>query len=1024
MNRFLFSLVAALLISSNLYAQNPLISGQFTADPTARVFGDKVYVYPSHDIPPVEALKGWFCMADYHVFSSSDLTHWQDHGIILSQEQVPWGNHEGYSMWAPDCVKGSDGRYYFYFPCGLKPEKPGARAGFGVGVAIGDRPEGPFVAQEKNIEGIMGIDPCVMQTTQGEQYIFWAGGVIRGARLTPDGLALASEPQIMEGLPDGFKEGPFAFQHNGHYYLTFPWVRTEGGTETLAYAMSDQPLGPWKFQGVIMEESPTGCWTNHHSIVEYKGQWYLFYHHNDYSPRFDKNRSMRCDSLSFNSDGTIKPVRPTYRGVGITDASELVQIDCGDLMGGATRALRDTLHPFEGWQVTLPSGASVSYGNVRIPTGDYRTWVCTAGFWGRTQVQQIEQTSLKLDVLPQDNGLHTLVLSNTGQTPVQVDWVSLNARQPLSPLTQGGLVTGQYRNLFLEAGYSQAQIDQKVDEVFNDVFFGPNKVYFEVGDDMGYISDVKNNDVRTEGMSYGMMIAVQFGRKDIFDRLWRWCKKYMQMTDGPMQGYFRWSCKTDGTPNAQGPASDGELYYITSLLFASNLWGNETGINYLGEAQYILDVIQPKTIEVKINRDRQGNLLKEPITMSREVSLIDTATNLITFVPGVPYTDPSYHLPAFYEVWARYAQDGRSSYWQECARASREYLHRSIDGATGLNPDYNNFDGSLLRNGHLIGDAFRYDSWRVPMNIALDYSWSCADRVWQQNYGHLIQNFLYSQGLDTFVDQYNVDGTRPDRLLRAGNYPEALRHSIGLVATSAAVSLVCTHAKAYEFVDAFWNARHEPDESGYFDAYYDGLLRLFAFMHLSGRYRVIERTMQFSQYFAPATETGISPDEQGFLHRWKLAEPLSRPNASNTLFTDTYLRDMLQWDPKQQLTWHHLDSKHYNVKLFRFATCQELPYYGVLFWVETVIDCPEEIQDVRLSVGSNSASRWWLDGEEVLMLSGDRRMVQDDAMSHRLTLHKGRNVLRGAIINGPGMSDFCVRFIDESGSPVLNYSIR
>ena len=230
MNRRLFSLVAALLISSNLYAQNPLISGQFTADPTARVFGDKVYVYPSHDIPPVEALKGWFCMADYHVFSSSDLTHWQDHGIILSQEQVPWGNHEGYSMWAPDCVKGSDGRYYFYFPCGLKPEKPGARAGFGVGVAIGDRPEGPFVAQEKNIEGIMGIDPCVMQTTQGEQYIFWAGGVIRGARLTPDGLALASEPQIMEGLPDGFKEGPFAFEHNGHYYLTFPWVRTEGGT--------------------------------------------------------------------------------------------------------------------------------------------------------------------------------------------------------------------------------------------------------------------------------------------------------------------------------------------------------------------------------------------------------------------------------------------------------------------------------------------------------------------------------------------------------------------------------------------------------------------------------------------------------------------------------------------------------------------------------------------------------------------------------------------------------------------------
>ena len=205
----------------------------------------------------------------------------------------------------------------------------------------------------------------------------------------------------------------------------------------------------------------------------------------------------------------------------------------------------------------------------------------------------------------------------------------------------------------------------------------------------------------------------------------------MQMEDGPMRGYYRWSRKVDGTSNAQGPASDGELYYITSLLFASNRWGNDSGIDYLSAAQHILDVVQPRTIEVKINRDRQGNLLDKPIAMSRVVSLIDTTTNLITFVPGVPYTDPSYHLPAFYEVWARYAQDGRSSYWQLCARASREYLHRSIDSKTGLNPDYNNFDGSLLHSGQIIGDAFRFDSWRVPMNIALDYSWSCADREWQ-----------------------------------------------------------------------------------------------------------------------------------------------------------------------------------------------------------------------------------------------------------------------------------------------------
>src|SRR5574344_2212669 len=167
------------------------------------------------------------------------------------------------------------------------------------------------------------------------------------------------------------------------------------------------------------------------------------------------------------------------------------------------------------------------------------------------------------------------------------------ARQPdtsqmYTPWTKGALETNRYRNLFVEMGYSQKQVDAKLKEVFNDVFNGPNKVYFEVGDSLGYITDIKNHDVRTEGMSYGMMIAVQFNRKDIFDRIWRWSKKYMQNTEEPLKGYFGWSFKTDGTPNSKGPASDGELYFITSLIFASNRWGDNTGINYKAEAQYIL----------------------------------------------------------------------------------------------------------------------------------------------------------------------------------------------------------------------------------------------------------------------------------------------------------------------------------------------------------------------------------------------------------------------------------------------------
>ena len=391
------------------------------------------------------------------------------------------------------------------------------------------------------------------------------------------------------------------------------------------------------------------------------------------------------------------------------------------------------------------------------------------------------------------------------------------------PYTKGAFATRRYRNLFAELGYKQKDIDKKLKSVFESVFYGPDKVYFEVGDSMAYISDIKNHDVRTEGMSYGLMIAVQFDRKDIFDRLWRWSKKYMQHQEGLLKGYFAWSCQTDGTRNAQGPASDGELYYVTSLIFASNRWGNSTGINYLAEAQNIL------------------NCSMQKIGMERVAPLINLEHQLITFTPdpfGGRFTDPSYHVPAFYEVWARWAEDGRSEFWRACARKSREYLHKSIHPVTGLNPDYNNYDGTLLGSKRVIGDAFRFDSWRVPMNIALDYSWACADRKWQQEYGNKIQNFFYSQGIDSFVDQYNVDGTTVTELLDAGGYKK-LRHSLGLVATTAAVSLVCTHDKSREFVDRLWNAKHVPYDDGYFDAYYDGLLRLFAFMHLSGNYRII-----------------------------------------------------------------------------------------------------------------------------------------------------------------------------------------
>ena len=437
-----------------------------------------------------------------------------------------------------------------------------------------------------------------------------------------------------------------------------------------------------------------------------------------------------------------------------------------------------------------------------------------------------------------------------------------------TPWTKGGFETGKYRNVFVDMGYSQADVDAKLQEVFNDVFRGPNKVYFEVGDSMGFVSDIKNHDARTEGMSYGLMVAVQFGEKDIFDRLWRWAKKYMQHQSGSREGYFAWSCKTDGTQNAAGAASDGELYFITALIFASNRWGDDTGINYKAEARHILDCIQPKEYTPEPRQGGFGGFggFNQPSPNTQHPSpsmmyLIDPDTKLITFTPdgfGQRFTDPSYHIPAFYEVWAKWGDDGRSDHWMECARKSREFLHKCINEQTGLNGDQCQYDGSEMqmprfpgmpqrpqgevprRNGN---NNFRYDSWRVPMNIALDYEWSCADGEWQRQYGEKIQNFFYSQGIDTFLDQYRPDGTLPEgnEILGAGGFRK-LRHSIGLVATTAAASVMCSHEKSKAFVDALWNAKHEPFDDGYFDAYYDGLLRLFAFMHLSGNYRVITPT--------------------------------------------------------------------------------------------------------------------------------------------------------------------------------------
>lgn len=429
------------VVNSN--AQNPIIRDQFSADPTARVINGKVYVFPSHDIPapPDKNLReNWFCMPDYHVFSSDNLSDWTDHGVIVSQNKVPWVDSTSYSMWAPDCIE-KNGKYYFYFPANKNVAGPNGRKGFGIGVAIADKPEGPYVPQENAIEGVFGIDPNILIDKDGQAYLYYSMRHIFVAKLKDNMTELASEPVAIANLPEkGLKEGPFVFERKGKYYLTFPHV--ENNTERLEYAMGDSPMGPFTMTGVIMDESETGCWTNHHSMIDYKGQWYLFYHHNDYSPDFDKNRSVCIDSLFFNADGTIKKVIPTKRGVGLSYAGSPIQIDRYSTIGeGATVEFIDSLNTFEGWKTVFDgSNAWVKYNAVeftkKVKTLELKVLAESGG--------SIEVRSEKLDgslvakveipktsgwktidakTLKIEPGIHNVVVSSVNDAPVEIDWI-------------------------------------------------------------------------------------------------------------------------------------------------------------------------------------------------------------------------------------------------------------------------------------------------------------------------------------------------------------------------------------------------------------------------------------------------------------------------------------------------------------------------------------------------------------------------------------------------------------------------
>ncbi|WP_163712681.1 family 43 glycosylhydrolase [Mangrovibacterium lignilyticum] len=306
-------LIVLLLIVGNVcQAQNPFITHMYTADPSARVFNDMLYVYPSHD----EDTATKFYMQDWHVFSTTNMKDWTDHGVVFSLNDISWAKE---FAWAPDCIE-RNGKYYFYYP--VEKSK--------IGVAVSDRPDGYFKDPlgapliDINSPGVVCnrdfIDPAVFIDDDGQAYLYMGQLVVNAIKLNDDLISYDGKVYLLEGTDDFF-EAIWMHKYKGLYYLSYA---AESGE--IKYCTSDNPLGPFKYRGVILRKMNSG--TNHHSIVEYKGQWYLFYHNSDLyyrnHPELEEKfgwghegsphpyrRSICFDKLYYNEDGTIQEVIPT-----------------------------------------------------------------------------------------------------------------------------------------------------------------------------------------------------------------------------------------------------------------------------------------------------------------------------------------------------------------------------------------------------------------------------------------------------------------------------------------------------------------------------------------------------------------------------------------------------------------------------------------------------------------------------------------------------------------------------------------
>ena len=473
-----------------------------------------------------------------------------------------------------------------------------------------------------------------------------------------------------------------------------------------------------------------------------------------------------------------------------------------------------TSYEFEGTNkkyrmVVKGASSNSSTASVSVYIGGKK--VGTVGFTGTTLSEQ--SLEFKMTDVTGKQEIKFLLETDNGSNDTYVNSYELYYIGDVKPLPDapipasvGAVSTGKYRNLFKELGYSDAEIDKKVESAWQKFFYGTDdeRIYYPVGEDMAYIYTADTDDVRSEGMSYGMMICVQMDKQEEFNRLWKWAKTYMQHTSGEFKGYFAWQMNTNGTKKDNTPAADGEEYFATSLLFASARWGNGEGIyNYNKEAQEILTTMLHQA------DDGQG------------VNMFNKEHKMPVFCPignAATYSDPSYHLPAFYEVWAREAEQDKD-FWSEAAEASRQHFKDATNEKTGLGPDYSEYSGAAKNEGN-HGD-FRFDAWRIAANIACDYAWWAQDD-WATTHANRIQSFFYDQGVDSYGNQWSLDGKNlsPD-------------HSPGLVAMNATASLASSDKKSWSFLEDLWNI--SPTTGKY--RYYDGCLYMMGLLHCSGKFR-------------------------------------------------------------------------------------------------------------------------------------------------------------------------------------------